>query len=189
MTKDTLRKKSNINTRILLNNAPKESDDYSIEAAILDTQVKNAGVNNIAVVASYGAGKSSAITTYLNRYRQRGICKPKHIQISLADFNSEENSQTKSQIDYNENAIEQSVLQQLLYSQKKYRLPNSSIQRTNKSRPIVFIGYTVLAVMFLLSLITLIFEITGNGLFDGITDNTLFIKPTAVCIAIASLVI
>ena len=170
MSKSNVEKNPYINTGVLLDNAPKESDDYAIEAEILDLQVKNAGVNNIAVVAPYGAGKSSAIKTYLNRYRRKGPCQPKHIQISLADFNKDEKCQYDKYADPNkeneyEKAIEQSILQQLLYNQKKHRLPNSSIQRTNKSRPIFYIGAIALATIFLLSLIVLIFESVGRGIF------------------------
>ena len=183
-------KKSYINTSILLNNAPKENDDYAIEAEILDAQVKSSGVNNIAVVAPYGAGKSSAIATYLNRYREKGFRASKHIQISLADFNSDEDFYPK-QIEKadNENAIEQSILQQLLYNQKKHKLPNSSIQRTNRSRPLLIGAWGFLVAIFLLSLITLIFEVSGNGLFVGVIRNTSFIKPTAVGLSAVSLVI
>ena len=188
MSKEIVEENPYINTGILLDNAPKESDDYEIEAEILDLQVKNAGVNNIAVVAPYGAGKSSAINTYLNRYRKKGFFQPKHIQISLADFNKDDETKNES-ANEDENAIEQSILQQLLYSQKKHRLPNSSIQRTNKSRPIVNLVFAFLAAIFLLSLITLIFELCGNGIFVGIFKNTSLVKPIAVSIVAISLVI
>ena len=167
----------------LYNNAPQESEDYAVEAQVLDTQVKSVGVNNIAVVAPYGAGKSSAIATYLKRYRKEGFRQPKHIQISLADFNAEDGKPVVQPSADKENAIEQSVLQQLLYSQKKHKLPNSDIHRTNKSRPLVICWYTALAVLFLLSLIVLICEISGNALWEGLT----FIKPTAVCVLVVTL--
>lgn len=191
MKKNNSEKVSYINTNVLLNNAPKESDDYAVEAEILDAQVKSLGVNNIAVVAPYGAGKSSAIKTYIKRYRKQRRRQPKHIQISLADFNTEEHENPKSKnknID-DENAIEQSILQQLLYNQKKQKLPNSKIHRTNKSRPLVLAGWGSLAVLFLLSLVTLIFEASGNSLFKDLINNTAFIKPTALCLTAFSLVI
>ena len=79
-----------INEQMLFDNAPVESDDYETEAQILDAQVKKQGVTYIGVVATQGAGKSSAINTYLKRYRKKGLHKPKHVQISLADFNKDE---------------------------------------------------------------------------------------------------
>lgn len=188
MSKIDSEKTTYINTNVLLNNAPKESDDYAVEAEILDAQVKSPGVNNIAIVAPYGAGKSSAITTYLNRYRRKVRRQPKHIQISLADFNTEENEVSKLRDTDNENAIEQSILQQLLYNQKKQKLPNSNIQRTNKSNPWTYVGWGSLLVVFLLSLVTFIFEFSGAGLFVGLVKNNAWIKPASLCIMAVSLV-
>ena len=58
------------NTNILLDNAPEISTDYQTESDILNYQIKKKGVKNIAVVAGYGAGKSSAIETYLNEHME-----------------------------------------------------------------------------------------------------------------------
>lgn len=153
-----------IQSNMLFDNAPNRSDNYQIEAQVLDTQIKKSGVNNIAVVAPYGAGKSSAITTYIHDYRPKGFCKPKYVQISLADFN-QENTNENSQSHYNENAIERSILQQLLYSQKKYKLPNSTLNRTNKSRIGVTIFYFFMVAAFLFSATVFSFEIFGKSIF------------------------
>lgn len=110
-SKDEVNNEKFIDSDMLLDNAPVDSDDYGVEAQILDAQIKKEGVNNIAVVAPYGAGKSSAITTYLKRYRKSRCGKSKYIQISLADFNQDDEN---TQSDYSENAIERSILQQLL---------------------------------------------------------------------------
>lgn len=122
-----LTREKKINEQMLFDNAPVESDDYETEAQILDAQVKKQCVTNIGVVATYGAGKSSAINTYLKRYRKKGIRQPKHVQISLADFNKDEVDANNENNNYSENAIERSILQQLFYSQKRYKLPKSSI--------------------------------------------------------------
>ncbi len=111
-----------INEQMLFNNAPVESDDYETEAQILDAQVKKQDVTNIGVVATYGAGKSSAINTYLKRYRKKGLRKPKYVQISLADFNKDENDLNPDNNNYSENAIERSILQQLFYSQRNLEM-------------------------------------------------------------------
>jgi len=81
------KREKKIEEQMLFDNSPIESDDYETEAQVLDAQVKKQSVTNIGVVASYGAGKSSAIATYLKRYRKNCIFSPKHVQISLADFN------------------------------------------------------------------------------------------------------
>lgn len=155
-----------INEQMLFDNAPVESDDYETEAQILDAQVKKQDVTNIGVVATYGAGKSSAINTYLKRYRKKGLRKPKHVQISLADFNKDENDANPDNNNYSENAIERSILQQLFYSQRKYKLPKSSINRTNKTSFWLTAGCALLSIIFILSVIVLSFEISGNSLFN-----------------------
>lgn len=182
-------KEKKIKEQMLFDNAPVESDDYETEAQILDAQVKKQGVTNIGVVASYGAGKSSAITTYLKRYRKNCIFRPKHVQISLADFNKDENETLSETNNYSENAIERSILQQLLYSQKKYKLPKSSINRTNKSSLLLTFGFALLSVVFILSIITLSFELSGNSLFAKHFDNVALIETIASCTATVSLVI
>lgn len=170
-----------IDCDMLLDNAPIDSDDYAIEAQVLNAQIQKKGVNNIAVVAPYGAGKSSAITTYIKRYRKTGIGKPKHVQISLADFNQDEG---QTQIEYQENAIERSILQQLLYSQRKHKLPNSTLNRTNKTRITALLWYSFWAIAFLFATIALIFETSGNSLFG----NWKYISPILTVLAVISVV-
>lgn len=124
---------------LLSDNSPQSYEDYYEDAAILNKQINEPNIYNIAVVAKYGAGKSSVINTYLNLYRNRKkrrekketsekqLAKPEnnnYTRISLSTFNK---------TDYDETAIERSILQQLLYSRKKSKLPNSKIERTNKT--------------------------------------------------------
>lgn len=56
---------------LLTDNSPQAFKDYYEDAAILDKQIKAPSVNNIAIVAKYGAGKSSVINTYLSLYRNK----------------------------------------------------------------------------------------------------------------------
>lgn len=184
-----VKREKKIEEQMLFDNAPIESDDYETEAQILNAQVKKQGVTNIGVVATYGAGKSSAIATYLKRYRKNCIFSPKHVQISLADFNKDENDTPDETNNYSENAIERSILQQLLYSQKKYKLPKSSLNRTNKSSLVLTIGSALLSIVFILSIIILSFELSGNSLFAKYIDNASPIESIASCTATVSLVI
>ena len=55
---------------LLEDNSPRYYAEYNAEAAILKKQIDSPGVCNIAVVAKYGAGKSSVIDTYLHNYRR-----------------------------------------------------------------------------------------------------------------------
>ena len=59
----------------LTNNAPNFFEEYNAEASILKSQIDDENVKNIAVVAKYGAGKSSAINTYLHNYRRTKLEK------------------------------------------------------------------------------------------------------------------
>ncbi len=142
---------------LLSDNSPQSYEDYYEDAAILNKQINEPNIYNIAVVAKYGAGKSSVINTYLNLYRNRKkrrekketsekqLAKPEnnnYTRISLSTFNK---------TDYDETAIERSILQQLLYSRKKSKLPNSKIERTNKTSKVKSILFAVLLTVFLVS--------------------------------------
>lgn len=61
MKKDTL----------LLDNSPAISTDYDEDAKILNHQIENDNIKNVAIVAKLGAGKSSVIETYLDRFRTK----------------------------------------------------------------------------------------------------------------------
>jgi len=150
---------------LLLDNSPESSDDYLKEAEILDYAISKKGVRNIAVVASFGAGKSSAIETYLRDYRKRkeniflDECRRKgnysedgnYTKVSLASFND---------VEYRDGDIERSILQQLLYSQHKGKLPNSRIERTTTTS----VGSFLLALFITLfvAMIVLLGLQTGN---------------------------
>ncbi len=109
---------------ILLDNSPIVSEDYYAEAEILNSKVCKPEIKNIAIAANYGAGKSSVIKTYLKKFRS-GFCKKRtYTKVSLASFNEK---------GYDSDAIERSILQQLLYSQPKEKFPHSNILRTNKT--------------------------------------------------------
>lgn len=195
---------------LLSDNSPQVFvDDYYEDAAILDKQIKTPNVNNIAIVAKYGAGKSSVINTYLSLYRNKKTLrskiferflkkkrqdvkteraskekkgdikeessekkekdgktfssapeKNKYTRISLSTFNNNE---------YNETAIERSILQQLLYSRKKEKLPNSKIERTNKTSRIKSAFFALLFTCFLVCtvLMSIEFSLFGRDIQSG----------------------
>lgn len=162
---------SNNNTKAtywnsLENNAAQAYDDYESEAEILQRQIQNPTVFNVAVVANNGAGKSSVIATFLNKYRNRkklinlkknklGSAKAnRYTRVTLATFNEN---------DYDEISIERSILQQLLYSRKKSELPNSKIERTNKSSWTKSLSHSTLIVSMILSLIFTVIAFTSQS--------------------------
>ncbi len=73
---------------LLNDNAPKVFSEYAAEAQILKNQVDNPSVCNIAVVAKYGAGKSSVINTYLYNHRRTEKEKGKNINVGRPDKNT-----------------------------------------------------------------------------------------------------
>ena len=56
---------------LLLDNSPAISTDYDEDAKILNQQIENENIKNVAIVAKLGAGKSSVIETYLDRFRTK----------------------------------------------------------------------------------------------------------------------
>ena len=144
---------------LLSDNSPHVFKAYYEEAAILDKQISSPDICNVAVVAKYGAGKSSVINTYLSLYRNKKTFieklrgskgsfgspeKNRYTRISLSTFNNN---------NYDETAIERSILQQLLYSRKKEKLPNSKIERTNKTSILKSLFFTFLITFTIISLV------------------------------------
>lgn len=119
--------------------------------------------------------------------KENKLRQPKHVQISLADFNKDEVDANNENNNYSENAIERSILQQLFYSQKRYKLPKSSINRANKSSFWLTAGCALLSIIFILSVIVLSFEISGNSLFN--VSNSSIVNSIASCVATISLVV
>lgn len=128
---------------LLKNNAANSFDEYKLEAEILDCQISDPNVKNIAVTAVYGAGKSSAIQTYLENFRKDK--KDSYVKVELAGFQGKE---------YNENEVERGILQQLLYSVKGSKLPNSKIERTDKT-PLRALLYTLSTIIIIVSCLLL----------------------------------
>lgn len=134
---------------LLKNNAANSFDEYNLEAEILDCQISDPNVKNIAVTAVYGAGKSSAIQTYLENFRKDK--KDSYVKVELAGFQGKE---------YNENEVERGILQQLLYSVKGSKLPNSKIERTDKT-PLRALLYTLSTIIIIVS--CLLLSLNGIG--------------------------
>lgn len=134
---------------LLKNNAANSFVEYKLEAEILDCQISDPNVKNIAVAAVYGAGKSSAIQTYLENFRKDK--KDSYVKVELAGFQGKK---------YNENEVERGILQQLLYSVKGSKLPNSKIERTDKT-PLRALLYTLSTIIIIVS--CLLLSLNGIG--------------------------
>lgn len=114
----------------------KNSEEY-IRA--LHWAIKNKEVKNIALSGPYGAGKSSVIKTYLEKYP-----KTKYLSISLAAFSTPtksvngEDDNTSSLADdwtlddVDENVIEEGILKQLFYRVDVGKIPQSRYRKIKK---------------------------------------------------------
>lgn len=78
-------------------------------------------VRNIAVTGSYGAGKSTVISSFMKFH-----CDEQYINVSLAGFDMTEN---KSTVAPTHQEVELSILQQILYKENRDQLPDSRIDR------------------------------------------------------------
>lgn len=135
--------------------AHKSYDKY-VDA--LHNKIAADDVYNIGVIAPYGAGKSSLIMTYKDKYP-----KEKTITISLANFNASDkdnNSEGVGEANVKdiECAVEKSILQQFLFHVKKSRVPNSRIQGINYNQRIFSFGFGFLLIAFIVLLSCTILE-------------------------------
>lgn len=123
-------------------------------------------VRNVAVTGPYGAGKSSVLKTWCQS--KEGALRV--LTVSLADFDmqksvSEKEAQPEkgksAEVEQNaetsEKSIEYSILQQILYKNKKNELPYSRIERIS--------GVTAEQILKSAALLTLTMMLAGIALF------------------------
>lgn len=112
-----------------------EAEYFSQYTYALNSVIDNEGVYNIGIVSSYGAGKSSFITTFFEQYpsKKKSMCR-----ISLANFNSRENKTDSESETENVNVIakelnikdvEKSILEQIIFKRKYHPFSHSQINR------------------------------------------------------------
>ncbi|HDL6991988.1 TPA: pcar [Yersinia enterocolitica] len=130
-------------------------------------------VRNIAVTGPYGAGKSSVLLTWC-KSRGRSL---RVMTVSLADFemqkvesasvgtgsaqrkpDGEDKGSEKKKANAEEKTIEYSILQQILYKNKKSELPHSRIERISgiTTEQILRSSFVLAAIVFL-TILTLLF--------------------------------
>ncbi|MBA5600939.1 DNA-binding protein [Pectobacterium aroidearum] len=103
--------------------APKTINDASMREyfVALKYALSQKDVRNIAITGSYGAGKSTVISSFMKYH-----CDDKYINVSLAGFDMTENETTVSPT---HQEVELSILQQILYKENREKLPDSRIDR------------------------------------------------------------
>lgn len=98
---------------------PKKIEEGNEYFDAMSFALSNIDVRNIAVTGSYGAGKSTIIRSYMEKFRPNEF-----IHVSLAGFEMQEDGEpTKTQ------EVELSILQQILYKKNRDALPDSRIDR------------------------------------------------------------
>ncbi|MEX7536669.1 DNA-binding protein [Providencia rettgeri] len=102
---------------------PKTINDASMREyfVALKYALSQKDVRNIAITGSYGAGKSTVISSFMKYH-----CNDKYINVSLAGFDMMENETTVSPTHLE---VELSILQQILYKENREKLPDSRIDR------------------------------------------------------------
>jgi dephospho-CoA kinase len=187
---------------------PKESDDYEYSALTpvddadedgeyskaLYKALKNKSIKNIAVTGPYGSGKSSVLRTFEKKYKSfHGF---KFLNISLGAFSTnsklDEDNKSKAGSPQNKtdesnlsNALEKSLLQQIIYKVNANKIPESRLKRINK---VTF--WTNLSVSAIITLSATLIYYFINPTFSFFQDapslfedNKLFIKLfTFLCI-------
>ena len=159
----------------VVNNAPRYYETYIMEADILEEQINSPDVHNIAISAVYGAGKSSAIKTYLEKHRANR--RNTYVNIALAGFEGKEDD---------ENELERSILQQLLYSVSGSMLPNSKIERTAKTPLYQSALKATCIVTFIMCIVALILHATK---VVALSEIAIKVTLTSACLLLFIIVL
>ena len=186
-------------------NTPKSYKEYEPYASVLKNKIDDPNVRNIGIVAPYGAGKSSLITTYIEKEKKNDSeFDEKVISISLANYSSivneiecEEPSldtkptkngdSAKAKIEVrNEQEIEKSILQQLFYKNNNQNTPASRFKVLKNNT------FNNILLTFLITVCSVSIGFLAFQFFDNIFQISPSWKPkwyfigSAVIIAIAT---
>jgi len=110
----------------------------------LQFAVNNKNVINIALTGGFGTGKSTIINEFCQKNRGN-----EYLHISLASFKDEKSD---------EKLIETSIVQQILYYEKKLKIKESSYKRIHFTSPLNKFGSIFLLGIWFYTLIFLFFE-------------------------------
>lgn len=183
--------------------SPVVDEEYTFNSKLLLDKVLDKEIKNIGIVGSYGSGKSSLIKTFCSKFENKD--KIKTLKVSLASFNGDDLNENKDQscekltsadsvgnekncgIGDIDNAVEKSILQQMLYVESGRKLPFSKIARTES----IHWGKYVLACVATIAIIALVgfvYDIFATFPQDGVNIfKYLFVEkllPTLFSIAI-----
>lgn len=105
---------------------------------------------NIAIVGNYGSGKTSIINTFMDMHKEFV-----YLKLSLAAF-VDEHYEVAANPDAKEKPrdwelLENSLVKQMIYQQKKSKMPYSSFKRINNVSNWIFLWHTFYLGLFILS--------------------------------------
>src|SRR5690554_3040356 len=131
---------------------------------------------NIALMGIYGSGKSSIIKSFLKKHNY------KNLSVSLANFqdpNIKSGSSSTSNDILTINQLEKSIVQQIFYTVKETKLPNTGLKRIRNYNSWNSLFYYFGLILFGFCLIILIYpKFLCDIYFDFLYEN--FLLPTQI---------
>jgi len=178
------------------------AEDCEIYLESIEWALKNRKtIKNIAISGTFGSGKSSIIKTFIKRItRTEKYIKRKFypsyrfLNISLATFKDTSKAQQLSEENGDPNEpknkellrlIELSILQQLFFHEKNHKTPDSRFKKINKESRWKLLLYSLLTLLFLLSILYLYFP----RIFQTITIFESIGKDSIIAGYIASIIL
>jgi len=121
-----------------------KEDDFYLE--VFDTAIKDRDNKNIAISGGYGAGKTTIIDTYFNKYEKKDA---RMFKVSIATFENGESTTSNNQ-------LEKQILQQLFYQVNPSKIPNSRFTKISdlpKLLVVKIVLYILLATVLTITLL------------------------------------
>ena len=160
------------------NNPVSNEEQYAQYIYAIDQKIDEEDIKNIGIVAPYGAGKSSIVKTYFDIHPDK---KKKSKTISLASFSFEgsDKDEPRKLKDGEQNRIEKSILEQIVYKRKFCAFSRSNLSRLH-DKVLFSIIFSVVIVGSIVSVILSI--LAFKKALPGFNGNTPYI-----CMGIASI--
>ena len=174
----------------LVSNSPKSDINYyGGNCEILHSKIHDdASVKNIGLLSSYGAGKSSLLETYKEKY---SLSDNKVLTISLANFNASDilkqcknptDDERKAQLEGLEGEVEKSVLQQILYKVPKSKLPMTKVKRIHTGFKSSFL-FACMVALAIFSILCFALEFTDYNFFKFNGSSIMYLVVALLSVA------
>lgn len=171
-----------------INTPVSQYEDYKIPVEILNNSINNNDEKNIAIIGPYGAGKSSVVNTYLNRYKKSKFA----LKISLSSFEDScqcDNEKNEKKID--DEKIEKAILQQFIYEKPYSKLKDTTITRIKDTSKSLTTFRCLYVIVLFLSCFLLILNKTSFlwKEIPSISIASIILSCVAGCIVLGDIVI